>query len=1389
MAQEVKPAQGRIPAAMAKVRSGSLEEALGAALTLAEMVGDADGQVELAREGTVLALLRVFDCPSLKHEESLLLNRVLLFILGSSLAMTAEMLMAFSHPDSRIAFAAIAVIQEALVDKVMFRRTLAAGAAPALVAALAHPSPYCRSAAAFVSGNTASASPEVRSALQQAGLVPALVRVLREGPPQDCPQPPSKGVFTAWDSALPDLSRETSLPPWADPHCFAWATLFSLSDKKGIAEEIGAEEDFPAIWARSVKQQLPTAKNAVAVLEKVVATLAAGPRMPAFTASLMSEGFPEIIASLIRPDDVGEPRLACKVVGMIAEWTKENSKPVASALVRYIEASGNVAMRLATLALSRISMLFESDPERFVEFTLGDNPVKMVESLSRFMLSCACLEDSASHLLLLAYLQWGDSTLLPAAVDAGFIPGILRVMREARTKEVGKDPTFLEMIWNVLSLIVDFGEPRYVKQALRCGLLEQVKITIPDAASVHRIHAIGVVKGLLRYREGLEQMRRERIWPNMLINAADSSDVSFLLRYTQTILEVNESDHHLAAELLAMGALERLQRDRDRDTWDLEWKRQLKSRIKTLEDLIIDKDATADLRAGRVKVVRRGGLQPPFGRPAAANDRARPPWGSTQQLGPSAEDIGRCMFSTAVRSKGVRDVIERTFHKADYWRSRGGIKEAMASIRSASQVKAMAAALVLGHLAGDAGATAELAHKGTLRTLLLVFDHPSPETEEFAALFFTVIRVLMESPTAASQIVAAFSDPDPRVAFAAAAVSRLLLLDKKAAAAMVAAGVAPALVAMLSHPSPYCRSAAAMAASAVGQCPQPRRALRDAGLIPALLDLVGQQNVDPPPPPPEAGVFRNFRYQMSDLSGSAVEAPLGQPQFMACIGLTDLIFANWNLAEDVAALDTAVHNITWCMQNSTRLGELAAVPARLLILLLKQLTDLKHCKRFAESVWSERLFYSSIKGLIKSRQDALVLLGVQAVEGVAPGVSNPTLHVSDLTEVMEALAEYLRHGGRYIGKAAIILVCLLPHLKEEWKACIRSTPEFARERLAKNLARCMIHDDPKHGIRALLILMDHVTWGGGSVLSYAIQGGLITGLFRLLGTPDGNELEAIPRSNVRGSLFGIVESPSRNIVLQALRTDLLDEVKYAIRNGNNALQLIGVELVRGLLKSQVSEEAMRLMRQAGIWPGALLQLADSQDTSMQRDLTDQISKMFACSPAAAAELVDAGILKRLLTAVHKVRGLNAGSKLFVGKAIGYLQELRDQQPRAPAQTSANQEAKELRTKGQYEPEKETLTQADAAAASNKAGGSVKEEVTSSHAGRKARGGDAVQRPRRPKRPCICAQCGKESEAEVIFQWCSACRSVYYCGRVCQVEHWPSHKAACKAKQAQASAHP
>lgn len=100
------------------------------------------------------------------------------------------------------------------------------------------------------------------------------------------------------------------------------------------------------------------------------------------------------------------------------------------------------------------------------------------------------------------------------------------------------------------------------------------------------------------------------------------------------------------------------------------------------------------------------------------------------------------------------------------WRARGGAAAAMAAIRSGSRDEALQAAMALRDLAGDSGAADVLAEPDAVRSLLQVFDFNGLGPIERNALQRSLEVVVEASRDAAAQLVAAYADPDPWIAFA-----------------------------------------------------------------------------------------------------------------------------------------------------------------------------------------------------------------------------------------------------------------------------------------------------------------------------------------------------------------------------------------------------------------------------------------------------------------------------------------------------------------------------------------------------------------------------------------------------------------------------------------------
>ena len=50
---------------------------------------------------------------------------------------------------------------------------------------------------------------------------------------------------------------------------------------------------------------------------------------------------------------------------------------------------------------------------------------------------------------------------------------------------------------------------------------------------------------------------------------------------------------------------------------------------------------------------------------------------------------------------------------------------------------------------------------------------------------------------------------------------------------------------------------------------------------------------------------------------------------------------------------------------------------------------------------------------------------------------------------------------------------------------------------------------------------------------------------------------------------------------------------------------------------------------------------------------------------------------------------------------------------------------------------------------------------------------------------LCANCGKAGDdTHIKLKTCVACKMIQYCGKECQVSHWPAHKKECKQRAAE-----
>eukprot|EP00884_Botryococcus_braunii_P004389 jgi/Botrbrau1/13951/Bobra.250_1s0006.2 len=1239
MTASARQARGSFAATLKKIRSGSPQEALDASRDLRDIPIDAAAAKELAHEGTVLALLKVFEAPTLTFEEAQSWHKVLIEIMRHHPAVLPQLVAALAVPDESIVYAAAYLCEAVLDDDSKGMNMIAAGAAPALVNVLSHPSMYCQSAAvnAFT---RAIEAPKTMKAFRKAGMVAGLLRILREAPPPECPAPKAPKILSVYDFRIPEVTRGRMLPELHDPSGVACAALIELTHQlSAVALEVAAHFDSPAALVRCLRQggdrgQL-TVFLLVMVLGKVDEATDSSVDKQQFTKALLAEGFGEVIVRLVRLDDSGITSFALQAACMVTVFARANSAPIVAMLVRYIEAGGK-DIAAAVCGLHRVSLFGPDRGTDFVKSTLGKDPSKFVENLARLLVKEDGLSCSRAHGLLLNYIKWSDTApLLRAAVAGGFIPGTLRLCREAKAAEYEGQRSDVLQVWESLAIVAGSGESRYVMQAVRCGLLAEVKSALTSGTHELQLAAVEVVKGLVGYPEALQQMRADGIWPALMVDLAGSSDVALLLPYVKAIFHMISHNPRCAAELLGGGALDMLQASHGAGGSLASATQNLGSFMSSMDGEGLHEPA-GNRRDGRsVKSARRGGAQPHAVRSAAASSSAGPSRGAEVDK-PARTRTGK--GSGPLTREAVEAMREQAFNEADAWRARGGVAAAMRTIRSASHAKALEAALVLEHLVRDDDAPRELARKGTMRALLLLIDHPSLEAAELAAIHVAIRAVVLASHPAASQLAAAFSESEARIAFAAAVASVPLLEDEAARPIALAAGVARAMVAMLNHPSPYCRSGAAIIVGGAAKVAEPLQVLREAELVPALMEALRQPVPPRRLPPPKHGVFTNCRFSLLEAEefGDDLGLPLEEPHLILCYALTSVIEADEQTAREVAATSDSAQSILELLR--TRPEKEKDSYLRLLLALLRKLIGTPELRAFSEAcVGCGSTFADALARMFEPGRDKSAELAIEVLERVLPRRRGGNSALSFTMPLMKALGRCIQDNAPY-AKRAVAVLSLVAALssKAAWEEYIASSPADAQRKAVENLSRFTVMMDLPQAGFALDLIVDHFKWGGPGLPGPALTGGIVGGIFRMLWAVEGSELGSPPaaaliNAKLREALFFIIRSRETEVLGQALRCGLLPEVKSALRNGTAEVLLFALAVVRELLGSL---EAQKQMREIGIWPSMMLELADTGDRSLLLAFVEELIAMYSSAPDCVDELVVEGVLERLAAATE-----------------------------------------------------------------------------------------------------------------------------------------------------------
>lgn len=638
---------------------------------------------------------------------------------------------------------------------------------------------------------------------------------------------------------------------------------------------------------------------------------------------------------------------------------------------------------------------------------------------------------------------------------------------------------------------------------------------------------------------------------------------------------------------------------------------------------------------------------------------------------------------------------EPSMEHVEFWRPKG-LGATLEAVRTGSREQAFQAALALATLEADEfTAQQRFASPGTVKALLRVFNAVPPPVNiyDIYSLQETLRRIIQAGPAGPTQLVAAFTDPDPQIVSAAVYHSGRMFQSQDLASRLLAAGAAPALVAALSHSSPMCRSVAAVTVCHAVVVPETLQALLSVGLVPALMQIVRQGARLPIPPAPLSGSERaeNLSYPSMRRYGTAVQDPFNY----ACYALVEVLGCDPLAAQHIAAFSTSAESLVRPLQTGS---DLTCAAAHLLALTLRALEPGQRKRDFVSALVSNG-FPQAVSHLIKlggfpctngliAVDEALAAADADILSAQQKGAIGRALVQAILEspgEEGEAYEGEVNYVGREgvtlsdVGKAAWALCKVRemfgPQTKQFSKAILQSNAL----KLVKKLSFMMkAGTPPPLSLRASVLILDCIIASldqagvpsqpfsqrisqqpppaCSNLLRAALEGGFIQGVLRLLRllrerpaclaadpgvTLDVAAVQTLLRQGLKAAL---VPSKLLQPYLEKAVQGLIAEAKAAAAEATCESEMFCVWIIWLLWGEDGVEgnrDVMGELREAGVWPGLVLQLAGSSHQEVVAAIAEVAAGLrcfLSGHQRLLGELLAAGLLRRLAAATAANRG-------------------------------------------------------------------------------------------------------------------------------------------------------
>lgn len=513
------------------------------------------------------------------------------------------------------------------------------------------------------------------------------------------------------------------------------------------------------------------------------------------------------------------------------------------------------------------------------------------------------------------------------------------------------------------------------------------------------------------------------------------------------------------------------------------------------------------------------------------------------------------------------------------------------------------------------GTCQELAREGIVRELLQLYDFQSEARTD--ALPQVICTVIDRSPNGPSQLVAALSDEDPQVVFAAAALSRHLIDEPGVRRRLLDAGIIDRLVRVLYHPSPSCCSAGLLACAALADLPLLLPRFMAAGLVSAILYVIS----DGCTPDESSDVEEDVSKRICTLrcpTDDQADIRLMDSCVVAQSVMLSILLSNRMLkrryrrfATEIAlATDAAEALVRGLTVGTGTVGDdgkgvaLLGLPGYLLITLIKGLRACNchgctHLRcNFVADMANEGLL-AGVGRLITPHSYTVTSHGFTLLDHVLDSLGTEDLLRGRTRPLAAALARYIEDEAKDYWKAGKALGRLC-------SSCV-VVPPFGEhpEKLVRNMIRLLGTESEllPSGTELSYVVVPHLRAAdiGPEMIKAAISGGFIQRALRILCCTFGDGVKSAVDdfgnpSSLQPALLStlyLVILESVDVVMEiALRCGFAFLIKQSLRSTNRKLLLSALRAVQKALRVSQGHEHLQ---QKGVDSRTIRALLNNKD--------------------------------------------------------------------------------------------------------------------------------------------------------------------------------------------------